>query len=187
MGVGEHPRGLNRAARNARGGGPAPHQPVRTDIAEFSFDSFRDCVAQMPFFNEIRISRIEKLFITKYRVSCGKRFDGHPFCGCGYCGTASLAVIAVPSPRLASPELLASSASASPVIRLKRTSSTTRPQGCGARMLPKQGKSPEPSGRSRSKWGSEITRAGVGKSVGSGGSGQRLAARSAVRRRRDVA
>ena len=134
--VAEHPGGLNGTTRNARKGrweGGAQH--ARTDIAAFSFASLRDCVAQMPFFSEMRISRIEKLFITKYRVSGGKRLDGHPFCGCGGGSAASSAAIAVPSPRLASPEFPASSASTSPVIRLKGTSSTAGPRGCGARKL----------------------------------------------------
>tara|TARA_B100000780_G_scaffold241539_1_gene184017 strand:+ start:217 stop:354 length:138 start_codon:yes stop_codon:yes gene_type:complete len=43
----------------------AQQQRARTDCAEFSLASLRDCVAQMPFFSEIRMSRIEKLFITK--------------------------------------------------------------------------------------------------------------------------
>ena len=40
-------------------------QRARTEHAELSLASLRDCVAQMPFFSEIRMSRIEKLFITK--------------------------------------------------------------------------------------------------------------------------
>ena len=40
-------------------------QRARTEYAELSLASLRDCVAQMPFFSEIRMSRIEKLFITK--------------------------------------------------------------------------------------------------------------------------
>ena len=38
---------------------------ARTEYAWLSFCSLRCCVAQMPFFNEIRTSRIEKLFTTK--------------------------------------------------------------------------------------------------------------------------
>ena len=61
----------NRAAqrtRNAGGGSGAVAarlQRARTDYAELSLASLRDCVAQIPFFSEIRMSRIEKLFITK--------------------------------------------------------------------------------------------------------------------------
>ena len=59
-----------RAARNAGGEcqvGPvaARLQRARTEYAELSLASLRDCVAQIPFFSEIRMSRIEKLFITK--------------------------------------------------------------------------------------------------------------------------
>jgi hypothetical protein len=54
-----------RGTQGAVGRWQAQPQRARTDCAEFSLASLRDCVAQMPFFSEIRMSRIEKLFITK--------------------------------------------------------------------------------------------------------------------------